>query len=78
VLAVIGRVPTVVLTGARDRLISTRLTAELAAQIPGARLITVPEAGHALILEQPVIVTDAIEDLMAKALTGAAQRRRLA
>jgi pimeloyl-ACP methyl ester carboxylesterase len=75
-LAVIGRVPAVVLTGARDRLISTRLTAKLAAQIPGARLITVPEAGHALILEQPEIVTDAIEDLMARALSSATRRQR--
>jgi pimeloyl-ACP methyl ester carboxylesterase len=77
-LAIIGQVPTVVLTGAKDRLISSKLTAELAAQIPGATLITLPEAGHALQLEQPVIVTDAIEDLMAKALSGAEQRRRLA
>ncbi len=77
-LPVIGRVPTVVLTGARDRLISPQLTAELAEMIPGAELITVPGAGHALILEQPAIVTGAIIELMDKALAEAAGRRRLA
>jgi pimeloyl-ACP methyl ester carboxylesterase len=67
-----------VLTGVKDRLISSRLSAELAAGIPGAELIAVAGAGHALILEQPELVTEAITGLMAKALAGAGKRRRLA
>ncbi len=45
-LATIGTVPTVVLAGAEDRLIAADQTAALAASIPGASLISVPEAGH--------------------------------
>jgi pimeloyl-ACP methyl ester carboxylesterase len=77
-LPVIGRVPTVVLAGAKDRLVSPRLTAEQAELIPGAELITVPGAGHVMILEQPAIVTEAIIELIGRALAGAAERRRLA
>jgi pimeloyl-ACP methyl ester carboxylesterase len=58
----------VVLTGDRDRLISSRLAAELAAGIPGADLILVPGAGHVLILERPEVVNEAITALLAKAL----------
>jgi pimeloyl-ACP methyl ester carboxylesterase len=67
-LSVLGSVPVVVLTGERDRLVPVRLTEELAAAIPGAELITVPEAGHVVILERPEAVNDAISGLVARAL----------
>ncbi len=57
---VLGRVPVTVVTGERDRLIPPRLGAELAADIPGARLVMVAGAGHALMLERPDVVNDAI------------------
>ncbi len=75
-LPVIGKVPTVVITGADDRLIPAGQAAELAAAIPGARLVLVPEAGHVVILERPEVVTEEISDLVALALDGAATRRR--
>jgi pimeloyl-ACP methyl ester carboxylesterase len=75
-LATLGKVPTVVLTGARDRLISAEQTAELAAAIPGARLVRVPAAGHMVILERPELVTEEISDLVAVALDEAATRQR--
>lgn len=65
-LSALGQVPVVVLTGEKDRLISPALGLELAAQIPGAELVWVPGAGHALILEKPEIVNDAIISLVAR------------
>lgn len=75
-LTTIGNVPTVVLTGAEDRLISAQRTADLAEAIPGAALVVVPEAGHMVILERPEVVTEEIADLVAVALDEAARRRR--
>jgi pimeloyl-ACP methyl ester carboxylesterase len=68
VLPTLGQVPAVVLAGAEDRLIPRRLTEDLADGIPGAKLVIVPGAGHAIILERPDIVTEEIADLAALAL----------
>jgi pimeloyl-ACP methyl ester carboxylesterase len=74
-LATIGTVPTVVLTGVDDRLVTAGQTAELAAAIPGARLVRVPKAGHMVILERPEVVTEEIADLVALALDESATPR---
>lgn len=66
VLGVLGRVPVTVITGEQDRLVPPRLGAELAADIPGARLVMVPGAGHALMLERPDAVNDAITALLSE------------
>ena len=66
VLGVLGKVPVTAVTGDRDRLVPPRLGAELAADIPGARAVTVPGAGHVLMLERPEIVNDAITDMLGK------------
>jgi pimeloyl-ACP methyl ester carboxylesterase len=47
---------------------------ELAAEIPGAELVLVPGAGHALILEDPEVVTEAITRLTARAEDGRGAR----
>ena len=65
-LATLGRVSVIVMVGEKDRLIAPRLGIELAAEIPGAQLIWVPGGGHALILERPDLVTDAITALLAR------------
>jgi pimeloyl-ACP methyl ester carboxylesterase len=75
-LTTVGRVPTVVITGAEDRLIPADQAGLLAEGIPGASLITVPEAGHMVILERPEVVTEEISDLTVAALDEAATRRR--
>jgi pimeloyl-ACP methyl ester carboxylesterase len=77
-LGVLGRVPAVVLTGDRDRLVSARLAGEVAAGIPGADLILVPGGGHLLILERPQVVNEAITTLVARALRRSGTRKRLA
>jgi pimeloyl-ACP methyl ester carboxylesterase len=69
-LATLGRVPVVVLAGEKDRLVAPRLGIELAAAIPGAQLIWVPGAGHAVILERPDLVNETITALLARVDTG--------
>ena len=75
-LTTIGTVPAVVLTGADDRLIAPDQAAALAAAIPGARLVRVPEAGHMVILERPEVVTAEIRSLVAEATQASVGRRR--
>jgi pimeloyl-ACP methyl ester carboxylesterase len=55
-----------VMVAEKDRLISPRLGIELAMDIPGSHLIWVPGAGHALILERPGLVNDAITGMLAQ------------
>src|SRR5580704_12376382 len=75
-LPVLGRVPVAILAGGSDRMIPARLTEALAEGIPGAALVVVPGAGHAIILERPDIVTEEISDLTAVALDAARTRER--
>jgi len=67
---VLGRVPVTVVVGERDRLIPPRLGTELAAAIDGARLVRVEGAGHAVILERPDIVNEAIASMVAEVAAG--------
>jgi pimeloyl-ACP methyl ester carboxylesterase len=77
-LPVLGQVPVTVLIGERDRLIPPSLGLEMAAQIPGAELVWVPGAGHALLLECPDLVNDSITALVARAATGRVSHDRSA
>jgi pimeloyl-ACP methyl ester carboxylesterase len=45
--------PTLVVAGAGDQLMPAAVTDELAALIPGARSVTLPDSGHYFPLEQP-------------------------
>jgi pimeloyl-ACP methyl ester carboxylesterase len=58
------RCPTLVLVGDSDQLTPPDRAAEIANGISGARLVTVPEAGHATPLEQPEFVTRALLDFL--------------
>jgi len=51
------RCPTLVLVGAQDELTPPHLAEEMAAAIPGARLVKVPDCGHLSTLERPEAVT---------------------
>ena len=77
-LETVGRVPAVVLTGDKDRLISPSLSLDLASGIPGAELVWVPGAGHAVILESPEVVNDAITGLITRVDAGRGARERSA
>jgi len=58
------RCPTLVLVGAQDEATPPALSDEMAAAIPGARLVTVPDCGHLSTLEQPEAVTRALAEWM--------------
>jgi pimeloyl-ACP methyl ester carboxylesterase len=75
--AALGRMPVIVISGDRDRIVDPRCGDEVAAAIPGAQLIRVPGTGHMPILETPGLVNDAIAGLVAAA-PGRRPRLRLA
>jgi len=58
------RAPTLVLVGDGDELTPPSVAEEMANGIPGARLMKVPECGHASALERPEQVTAALLDLL--------------
>lgn len=57
------RTPTVVVCGTHDVIIPFRHSEQLAATIPGARLVAVPEAGHLVIWEHPDEIARNLRDL---------------
>jgi len=73
-LDVLSRVPVTVVAAEEDRLIPLARGEELAAAIPGATLVRVPEAGHAVILERPELVNHAIIELIARSAAGTGSR----
>ncbi len=76
-LRTIGQARAVVINGECDRLIPVDQAAALAADIPGARLVRIPDAGHMILLERPAAVTAEIADLVARArVTPTGGRRR--
>ncbi len=58
-------VPTLILVGDRDLLAPPDRSEEMAAAIPGARLVVVPECGHGSTLEQPEAVNRALIEWIA-------------
>jgi pimeloyl-ACP methyl ester carboxylesterase len=67
-LDALGRVPVTVVTGERDRVVPPDQSDDLAAEIRGSELVRVPEAGHAILLERPEAVNDAITGLLARSM----------
>lgn len=55
------RVPTLVLSGDKDMLISNEFSKEMAAMIPNATLVIVPNCGHLAPVEQPEAVSAALD-----------------
>ena len=56
------RCPTLVVVGGQDVLTPPDRAAEIAAAVPGARQLVVPDCGHLSTLEQPDAVTQALVD----------------
>jgi pimeloyl-ACP methyl ester carboxylesterase len=73
-LATLGQVPVTVIAGESDRLVPLPQSEEMAEQIPGAELVRVRGAGHAVILERPEFVNSAISDLVARCVAGTPRR----
>jgi pimeloyl-ACP methyl ester carboxylesterase len=63
VLHAFEQVPTVIVCGTEDALTSIGHSRKMAARIPSARLLEVPDAGHMVILERSEQVNTALEQL---------------
>ncbi|WP_306358834.1 MULTISPECIES: alpha/beta fold hydrolase [unclassified Nocardia] len=70
-LAVLSKVPTLVVCGAADLMTPPAHSVAIAAAVDYADLVVVDTAGHSVILEQPVPVADAICRLITRAAAGA-------
>jgi pimeloyl-ACP methyl ester carboxylesterase len=62
------RVPTLVVCGRQDRAIDPARSEEIAARIPGARLVWIEAAGHVSALEQPAAVNAALVPFVREAI----------
>ena len=58
-------VPTLVVTSSADTLIPASVTAPIAAHVPGAELVTIPDAGHLSNLEAPAAFNEAVGGFLA-------------
>jgi pimeloyl-ACP methyl ester carboxylesterase len=56
------KTPTLILVGEQDRMTPPRLSQTLHRQIPRSQLLSIPEAGHMLMLEQPEAVASALSN----------------
>lgn len=59
------KVPVLVISGTSDILIPHAESEKMAAAIPGARLVLIPEAGHLVALEQPAPFNAALREFLA-------------
>ena len=63
--AMAARRPIAFIRGARSAIVSPATLAGLRADLPGARFVTVPAAGHHVLLDQPLALVAAIDALLA-------------
>jgi YbgC/YbaW family acyl-CoA thioester hydrolase len=63
-LPTLADLPTLVIAGAEDELVTVSQASALAAAIPGARLVVAPGAGHLPSVETPEIVTDSLRTFL--------------
>ncbi|MFD7445108.1 alpha/beta fold hydrolase [Streptomyces sp. NPDC059909] len=65
-LDVFQEVPVLVLAGDKDLVTPSSHSEAIADLLPDSELVTVPDAGHLVMLEHPVVVTDRLADLLAR------------
>ncbi|MFC7468595.1 alpha/beta fold hydrolase [Actinomadura keratinilytica] len=66
-LPLLAGVPVLVLAGDRDLITPSAHSEVIAAALPDAELVLVPDAGHLVMLEHPEAVTDRLADLLVRA-----------
>ena len=59
------KTPTLVVVGAEDFPTPVAKAERIAQKIPGAKLVVIPDAGHLCTLEEPAVVTSAIQEFLA-------------
>lgn len=67
-LAALDGVPTLVLAGTKDLLTPPEHSEAIAAALPGADLVLVPDAGHLVMLERPEIVDRQLAAVLRRAV----------
>ncbi len=72
-LPVLDAVPTLVLVGEDDLLTPPDHSREIAAAVPSAEVVTVPAAGHLVMLEHPATVTAHLRELVERCRPGVAR-----
>jgi pimeloyl-ACP methyl ester carboxylesterase len=65
-LQVFAEVPVLVLAGAKDLVTPSSHSEAIAALLPDAELVVVPDAGHLVMLEHPELVNGRLTELLAK------------
>ncbi|MFF0461124.1 alpha/beta fold hydrolase [Streptomyces mexicanus] len=65
-LALFRDMPVLVLAGTGDLVTPSEHSEAIAALLPDAELVLVPDAGHLVMLEHPEVVTDRLADLLAR------------
>ncbi|MEU2154773.1 alpha/beta hydrolase [Streptomyces sp. NPDC019396] len=65
-LDVFQEVPVLVLAGDRDLVTPSAHSEAIADLLPDSELVIVPDAGHLVMLEHPVVVTDRLADLLVR------------
>jgi pimeloyl-ACP methyl ester carboxylesterase len=60
------RCPTLIVAGAADRMTPARQAAKLALAIKGAKLVTLPDCGHMMMVEQPDATLEALVAFFAR------------
>jgi pimeloyl-ACP methyl ester carboxylesterase len=58
------RIPTLVLTGDKDKMIPKEHSELIVERLPDSEFVVVPDAGHLVLLEKPAEVSDAISALI--------------
>ena len=58
------RAPSLVVSGAEDRVVPPSAAAAYAARLPGARLEVVPGCGHSVAMEQPALLARLVHDFI--------------
>lgn len=63
---VVGEIkqPTLIICGADDQMMPVKFSEYLAEKINGSRLEIIPEAGHMVMLEKPLVVTGLIDEFL--------------
>jgi len=73
-LDALRRVSTLVLVGARDTITPPRYSRRIAAAVPGADLVVVPNTGHILMLERPGLVSEWLRAMVTSVWAESAER----
>lgn len=74
----LSRVPTQIVHGTRDRLVSIQGARALAASVPGANLTVLPNIGHMVQIEASKQINRLLDDVLAGALTTGTHRSDVA